>query len=83
MVAPNSWKWHRIPGKVTKPPKKGLPDPQKSEKRKKEKEKKSENKGPKKKPFPDSIWKWTFCKKPHQNWCNLASAAPFLIYRRL
>ena len=26
MVAPNSWKWHRIPGKVTKPPKKGLPD---------------------------------------------------------
>ena len=30
--------------------------------------KKSWNEVPQKKPFPDSIWKCTFCKKPHQNW---------------
>ena len=37
-------KWNRLTGKVMKPPKKGLPDPQKSEIR-----------APKKKYFPDSI----------------------------
>ena len=29
---------------------------------------KSWNELPQKKPFLDSIWKCTFCKKPHQNW---------------